>query len=183
MGREIGQWVMEIVGLFFLDLFDECILRAFSLLSNMKNFRYFRLLAECSMYSNSSSGYCGLGMNRQRNHFSRRHILYPTQRLPQILHRRNPKQSRNRIYEHKRSIKIDDDRNALFSNILEHEHTINFSRATLIKLIHYKTSRRLLETAGISKTNHIRLRPGFYQISPYLANIILHENNIKIESE
>ena len=27
--REIGLWVMGIVGLFFLGLFDECSLRAF----------------------------------------------------------------------------------------------------------------------------------------------------------
>ena len=43
---------------------------------------------------------------------------------------------------------------------------------------HCKKSRRLLESAVISKTNHIKQHLGFYQISPYPANIIL--NKIKI---
>ena len=43
-------------------------------------------------------------------------------------------------------------------------------------------SRRLLESAIISKTNHIRQHSGFYQFSPYLVNIVLRENNIKIEN-
>ena len=60
MGREIGLWVMGIVGLVFLGLFDECILRTFFFLAfNMKHFGYFRLLRECSMYSNSILRYCG----------------------------------------------------------------------------------------------------------------------------
>ena len=43
-------------------------------------------------------------------------------------------------------------------------------------------SHRLLESAVIPISNHIPQRLGFYLISPYLANIILHENNIKIEN-
>ena len=69
--------------------------------------------------------------------------------------------------------------------ILELKHTSNFSQTALIKPIHYKKYRRLLESVVISKTNHIYKRPGFLkfsQISPYQANIILHENNIKIEN-
>ena len=59
--REICLWVMGIVGLVFFGLFDECILRSFFFLAlNMKNFGYFRLLRECSMYLNSSLRYCGL---------------------------------------------------------------------------------------------------------------------------
>ena len=38
MSREIGLWVMGKVGLFFLGLFDEYILRDFFLVFNMKNF-------------------------------------------------------------------------------------------------------------------------------------------------
>ena len=39
------------------------------------------------------------------------------------------------------------------------------------------------EMIADSKTNHIKQRPVFYQISSYLEDIILHENNIKIENE
>ena len=59
-----------------------------------------------------------------------------------------------RIYEHKWSIKANDNQNALFFHMLELKHTFDFSQATLIRPIHYKTSRRLLESAVISKTNH-----------------------------
>ena len=86
------------------------------------------------------------------------------------------------IYEHKRSIKTNNDRNALFSHMLKLKHTFNFSQVTLIKPIQCKKSRRLLESAVISKTSHKKQRPSFYQISPYQVNIILNENKIKIEN-
>ena len=44
------------------------------------------------------------------------------------------------IYEHKRSIKLNDDRNALFSHMLDLKDTFNFSQATLIKTLHCKKS-------------------------------------------
>ena len=70
-----------------------------------------------------------------------------------------------------------------FPLMLEIKHTFNFSQATLNKPIHCKKSHKLLESAIIFKTNHMRQRPEFYQISTYLANIILHENNIKIKTD
>ena len=45
-----------------------------------------------------------------------------------------------------------------------------------------KISRRQLESVVISKTNNIKQRPGFYQILPYLENIILNKNIIKIKN-
>ena len=89
-------------------------------------------------------------------------------------------QSEKRIYGHKR--KSNDNQNALFSHMLELKHTFNFSQATLIKPINCKKSRTLLESVVISKTNHIKWHPGFNQMSPYMMNIILNENKIKIEN-
>ena len=66
--------------------------------------------------------------------------------------------------------------------MLELKHTFSFSQTSLIKPIHCKKSHRLLEFEVISKTNHRRQRQGFYQMSPYLVNTILHENNIKMEN-
>ena len=51
--------------------------------------------------------------------------------------------SKKSFYEHKRSIKRNDDRNALFSHMLELKHTFKFSQATLIKHIHRKKSCKL----------------------------------------
>ena len=65
--------------------------------------------------------------------------------------------------------------------MLELKHIFDFSQVTLIKPIHCKTSWKLLESAVISKTNHIKQRPGFYQLSPHLENIILYENKIKTD--
>ena len=62
------------------------------------------------------------------------------------------------------------------------KHTFNFFQATVIKRKHCKNSCRLLESAVISKTNHVKQRLGFYQISLYLVDIIQYENNIKIEN-
>ncbi len=53
------------------------------------------------------------------------------------------------------------------------------SQATLIKLIQSKIFPRLLETEVISKSKNIEQWSGFYQISPFLADIILCENNIE----
>ena len=83
---------------------------------------------------------------------------------------------KKRTYEHKKSIKLNDYRNAPFSLMLDFNYTFNFSQATFIKPIHGKKSYRLLESAVISKTNHIKQLAGFNQISPYSADIILHEN-------
>ena len=55
-----------------------------------------------------------------------------------------------------------------------------FPRQWLNPYIAKKKSHWLLESAVISISNHIPQRPEFQQISPNLANIILHENNIKI---
>ena len=42
-----------------------------------------------------------------------------------------------RIYEEKQSIKLNDDRNALLSHMLDFKHTFKCCQATLIKLIYY----------------------------------------------
>ena len=63
--------------------------------------------------------------------------------------------------------------------MLYFKHTFNFSKATLIKPIHCKKSRRLLVSAVISQSKHVKQRAGFYPISLYLADIILRENNIE----
>ena len=71
---------------------------------------------------------------------------------------------------------------ALFFHTLGLKQTFNFSQKT--NQTHTFQSCRLFESVVIPppKKKHIRQRPGFYQIWPCLVNIILHENNIKIEN-
>ena len=66
--------------------------------------------------------------------------------------------------------------------MLDLKHSFDFSQTTLNKPIYCEKSRRLLESVVISKTNHIKQRPDFNQISPYLADIILRENNNEKEN-
>ena len=86
-----------------------------------------------------------------------------------------------RIYEHKRYIKTNDDRNNLFFQMIVLKRRLSFPQVILIKPMHCKKSQRLLESAVMSKTKYIKQRLGSYHISPYLANIILNDNKRKIE--
>ena len=56
------------------------------------------------------------------------------------------------IYEHKRSIKLNDHRNTLFYHTIDFKHT--FSLGHIIKLIHYRNSCCLYESAIISHFCH-----------------------------
>ena len=66
--------------------------------------------------------------------------------------------------------------------MLDLKHMFNFFQTTLIKPIHWKSSHWLLELVVISKTKDFKQQPGFFQISPNLADIILLGNNIKREN-
>ena len=72
-------------------------------------------------------------------------------------------------------MKTKDNQNALFFPHVRAQTLIRFFSSHP-----NHTLQRLLESAVISKTNYIKQRPGFYQISPRLANIIRNENKIKI---
>ena len=63
--------------------------------------------------------------------------------------------------------------------MLDLKDTFNFSQAALMKPLHCKNSHWLPESAFISQFNPFKQQSGFYQISPYLADIILRENNTK----
>ena len=85
-----------------------------------------------------------LKTDKQQTYLSRWHIFHPMQRLEQTLHRRNPTKSRKKNLRTQTMNQINVDRNALFSHMLELKHTLIFSQATLIKLIHCKNSWRCL---------------------------------------
>ena len=84
-----------------------------------------------------------------------------------------------KIYEHKRSIKLNDDRNALFSHMLDLKHTFHFSQDTFIKPIHCQKTPQTNRISSHFPKKHIKHRPGFYKISPHLAVIMLYEDNDK----
>ena len=114
-----------------------------------------------------------------------RYIFYPMQRLQQTLHRRNPTQSRKkkkRIHEHKRSLKTND-RNTLFSHMLEFQTHSQIFPSHQNQTHTLQKFPKLQEYAVISQNKQYKTASKFYQISPYLGNIILNENKIKIENE
>ena len=122
-------------------------------------------------------------ITKQTNNETTSHAsIHPMQKLPQILHRRNPTQSRKKnlqtqtINQNKLRSKC-----AFLPHVIAQTHVQFFpSHSNQTNTLH--KHRRLLESAVIFKTNHTKQRQGFYQISPNLANIILNENKIKIEN-
>ena len=87
------------------------------------------------------------------------------------------------IYEHRRSIKSNDDQNAFFSDMFIFKDISNFLQVILIKPIYCRNSLCLFESAIIPHSKHtIKQNPGFFPISPYQANIILRKNNIRIDN-
>ena len=64
------------------------------------------------------------------------------------------------------------------------KQTFNFSQANLIKSIHSRKSRCLLESATISHSSHaIKQHPSIFHILPFLVNIILWKNDSEIDYE
>ena len=53
-----------------------------------------------------------------------------------------------------------------------------------VNIQHLYVAKKYLKLlwSAVNSKKHIKQRPGFYQISPYLADIILNENYIKIEN-
>ena len=83
-----------------------------------------------------------------------------------------------RIKEHKRSIRIHDKLNALFTHIAYHNHSLNFTNAKIIKPIHKKRLRRLCESAIINQTESFNIRPGFCNLDTSIAKMIIRENTL-----
>ena len=82
------------------------------------------------------------------------------------------------LKEHKRDIRIGNLNNALFQQISQSNHNLNFNSAKLLIYIHNKRLRKIFETSTISLCNSINTHPRFYNISPYLNKSILNSYNI-----
>ena len=86
---------------------------------------------------------------------------------------------KKRIYEHKRALQIDDQLNALVGHRNKYDHNFNLKKTQMIKYIHQSSKRKCIEAILISKLNTIEQRPGFFQLTDRLNNIILKQEKIK----
>ena len=85
-----------------------------------------------------------------------------------------------RLKKHQRSLKIDDRSYAVVLDRESTHHRINLKKAKIICNQRDLTKRRIIEAAVIDRANTMKQRPGFYKISPYISDMILVENKIKI---
>ena len=85
-----------------------------------------------------------------------------------------------RVYEHKRAIKTGDSKNAIFTHMHKYQHRPNFSNSHIIKYIHNRRQRQIVESAIISVANTVTQRPGFYCIAHSIAQNICYEQKLKI---
>ena len=85
-----------------------------------------------------------------------------------------------RIYEHRRAIITGDTTNALAMHSHHHKHTPDFDSARILKYVHDKRARQILESSIISTHFTIKQRPGFYNIARNLALRITQENRVQI---
>ena len=54
----------------------------------------------------------------------------------------------------------------------------DFTNATIIINIHDKKLRKLVESAVINVTDHIKQRPGSYHLTKYLSSVIVKQEHL-----
>ena len=119
---------------------------------------------------------------RTNNYLSRRYMLHPMQRFQQTLHRRNPTQSKKT-----ESTYTKDQSNKWWSKCL---FLLHVRAETHIQFFpsHFNQTHTLQKFPTTTKIcGHFQNKPykitsRIFQISSYMANIILNESNIKIEN-
>ena len=114
---------------------------------------------------------CKLGRTTISSNYINKHYIDITQRSLE-----------KRIYEHKRSIKINDDWNVLFSHMFELKHAFHLFQATLIKPILSKKTPKTTRICGHFQNKPYKTTSRFYQISPYQVNLIINEKKVNIEN-
>ena len=83
-----------------------------------------------------------------------------------------------RIKEHKRDFKSSNFSNTLVIQNISKNHKFDFQHSNTITFIHDKNKHRIIESSAISHYNTIEQRPGFFNISPYLAKIMMKDFNL-----
>ena len=85
---------------------------------------------------------------------------------------------KDRLQQHDRALKIHDRINALVVHRKSTHHAIDLKGAKIICNVTDLTKRRIIEAAAIDRATTMKQRPGFYNISPYISEMILKENKV-----
>ena len=85
---------------------------------------------------------------------------------------------KDRLQPHDRALKIHDRLNALVVHRESTHHAIDLKGAKIICNVTDVTKRRIIEAAAIDRATTMKQRPGFYNISPYISEMILKENKV-----
>lgn len=86
---------------------------------------------------------------------------------------------KSRVSEHKRDIRLGNLNNALFVHLTKSDHNFDFDSVEILKYIHNKNLRRIYEAGIISTSRTVNTRPGFFNISPFLASLMLDKRTDK----
>ena len=77
-----------------------------------------------------------------------------------------------RVYEHKRDIRVANEKSALFCHVRDYQHLMNFEEAKLLYSSDDYLKRRIVESALISTTKNINLSQGHFAFNNVIAGIV-----------
>ena len=77
-----------------------------------------------------------------------------------------------RIYEHRRDIRVGNDKSAVFCHVRDYGHSLDFDKARIIFSSDDYIKRRVVESALISTTQNVNLSQGQFAFNKVIAGIV-----------
>jgi hypothetical protein len=77
-----------------------------------------------------------------------------------------------RKYEHRRDIRVGNEKSAIFCHVRDHEHSVDFEKARIVFSSDDYIKRRVVESALISTTQNMNLSQGHFAFNKVIAGII-----------
>ena len=88
---------------------------------------------------------------------------------------------KDRIYQHRYALKTNNLNNALVTHRENTSHAIDLNGAKIIRNQTDQRKRRIIEAATISQMKTMKQRPGFYNISPHISELVLNLRRIEFK--
>ena len=77
-----------------------------------------------------------------------------------------------RKYEHRRDIRVGNDKSAIFCHVRDFQHSLDFDQATIVFSSDDYIKRRVVESALISTTQNMNMSQGHFAFNKVIAGII-----------
>ena len=79
---------------------------------------------------------------------------------------------KKRKYEHRRDIRVGNEKSALFCHVRDQQHVFDFDQAKIVFRSNDYLKRRIVESALISSTPNVNLSQGHFAFNKVIAGII-----------